>query len=168
MTAFWGGIQIHLFHLSSSALNRNTLLLYQAEQCKLWHQAIWTPGHGYSLAGINEQLLCKMKECLYWIDRERKDKNKEAWAHVYISFWWIHVDKVLYLASLFYFIFCSHICFYTPFFIAILHCQFVFIADLSLCCFSLLLLPIAAIATAAIFVVSIAIAVSANCCHPTV
>jgi hypothetical protein len=131
MTAFWGGIQIHPFRSSSSALDRNTLLLYQAEQRKLWHQAIRTPGHGYSLAGINEQLLRETKERLYWIDRERKEKDKEAWVCVYISFQGIHVDEVLYLASLFYFIFRSHIRFYTPFFIAVLHCRFVFIADLS-------------------------------------
>jgi hypothetical protein len=127
MTAFWGGIQIHPFRSSSSALNRNMLLLYQAEQRKLWHQATRTPGHGYSLAGINEQLLRETKERLYWIDREWKDKDKEAWVCVYISFQGIHVDEVLYLASLFLF----YLSFPHLFLHTVLHCQFVFIADLS-------------------------------------
>ena len=47
MTEFWTHINTHPFRSSRDPLDRSTLPLYQAEQRKLWHQAINSPGHRY-------------------------------------------------------------------------------------------------------------------------
>jgi hypothetical protein len=77
MVKFWTNITTHHFRSSRDKLDRSTLLLYQAEQRRLWHQAINSPGHGSDLSEINEELLWQTKERLYWIDRERKDHERE-------------------------------------------------------------------------------------------
>ena len=61
------------YRLSRDPLDQSALLLYQAEQRKLWHQAINSPGYGYNLSLINEDLLHQTKERLYWMEREWKD-----------------------------------------------------------------------------------------------
>ena len=73
MTDFWMNINMHLYRSSRDQLDRSTLLLYQVEQRKLWHQAINSPGHGYNLSLINEDLLHQTKDRLYWMEREQKD-----------------------------------------------------------------------------------------------
>jgi hypothetical protein len=78
MTAFWSGIQSHSLRSSSDPLGKRTLLLYQAEQRKLWHYAMQFPGHGYSLANINEELLRQTKDRLFWIDQDLKEKERDA------------------------------------------------------------------------------------------
>ena len=75
MTDFWSGIQVHPLRSSSDPLGKRALLLYQAEQRKLWHQAMRTPGHGYSLATINEEILRTTKERLFCSDRDTKERD---------------------------------------------------------------------------------------------
>ncbi|KIM73068.1 hypothetical protein PILCRDRAFT_93218 [Piloderma croceum F 1598] len=78
MTAnFWSNLTVHPFRSSGNQLDKNTLLLYQGEQRKLWHQAISSPGHGYDLSRINEQLLSQTKDRLYWKERERIDAERD-------------------------------------------------------------------------------------------
>jgi hypothetical protein len=77
MMKFWANLTTHHFRSSRNQIDRNALLLYQAEQRKLWHQAINSPNHGYDLSEINEELLRQTKERLYWIERERKDRERE-------------------------------------------------------------------------------------------
>jgi hypothetical protein len=77
MVRFWANLTTHHFRSSRNQLDRDALLLYQAEQRRLWHQAINSPGHGYDLSEINEELLRQTKERLYWIDRARKDRERE-------------------------------------------------------------------------------------------
>ena len=67
MTEFWTNINTHPYRSLRDPLDQSTLLLYQAEQRKLWHQAIHSPGHGYDLLQINEELLHQTKDRLYWI-----------------------------------------------------------------------------------------------------
>ena len=68
MMEFWSNLNTHPYRSSRDQLDRDTLLLYQAEQRKLWHQAINSPGHGYDLSQINEELLCQTKDRLYWLE----------------------------------------------------------------------------------------------------
>ena len=75
MTDFWMNINTHPFRSSRDPLDRNALLLYQAEQRKLWHQAINSPGHGYDLSQINKELMRQTKDRLYWIEREQRNNN---------------------------------------------------------------------------------------------
>ena len=46
MTEFWTNINTHPYRSSRDPLDWSTILLYQAKQRKLWHQAIISPGHG--------------------------------------------------------------------------------------------------------------------------
>ena len=66
MMEFWMNINTHPFRSSRDPLDWSTLLLYQAEQRKLWHEAINSPGHRYDLSQINEELLRQTKDRLYW------------------------------------------------------------------------------------------------------
>jgi hypothetical protein len=76
-TNFWSSLTVHPFRSSGNQLDKSALLLYQAEQRKLWHQAISSPGHGYDLSRINEQLLNQTKDRLYWKERERIDAERD-------------------------------------------------------------------------------------------
>ena len=73
MTEFWTNINTHPYRSSRDPLDWSTLLLYQVEQRKLWHQAINSPDHGYNLSQINKDLLCQPKDRQYWMEREQKD-----------------------------------------------------------------------------------------------
>ena len=77
MTEFWSNLNTHPYRSSRDQLDRDALLLYQAEQRKLWHQAINSPGHGYDLSQINKELLRQTKDRLYWLERERKDRGRD-------------------------------------------------------------------------------------------
>ena len=78
MTAnFWSNLTVHPFRSSGNQLDKNTLLLYQGEQRKPWHQAISSPGHRYDLSRINEQLLTQTKDRLYWKEQERIDAERD-------------------------------------------------------------------------------------------
>jgi len=78
MTAnFWSNLTVHPFRSSGNQLDKNTLLLYQGKQRKLWHQAISSPGHGYDLSRINEQLLSQTKDRLYWKEQEHIDTERD-------------------------------------------------------------------------------------------
>ena len=70
---FWMNINTHPFRSSRDPLDWSTLLLYQAKQRKLWHQAINSPGHRYNLSQINEELLHQTKDRLYWSEQEQRD-----------------------------------------------------------------------------------------------
>jgi hypothetical protein len=83
MTEFWSNLNTHPFRSSRDPLDRNALLLYQSEQRKLWHQAINSPGHGYDLSQINEDLLRQTKDRLYWFERERKDRERDKFVSPY-------------------------------------------------------------------------------------
>lgn len=75
MVQFWANLNSHPYRSSRDQFERGALLLYQAEQRKLWHQTINAPGLGYDLSEINEELLRQTKDRLYWCDRERKDRE---------------------------------------------------------------------------------------------
>ena len=77
MTEFWSNLNTHPFRSSRDPLDRDALLLYQAEQRKLWHQAINSPGYRYDLSQINEELLCQTKDRLYWIEREHRERGRD-------------------------------------------------------------------------------------------
>jgi hypothetical protein len=83
MTEFWSNLNTHPFRSLRDPLDRNALLLYQSEQRKLWHQAINSPGHGYDLSQINEDLLRQTKDRLYWFERERKDRERDKFVSPY-------------------------------------------------------------------------------------
>ena len=68
MMEFWSNLNMHPYRSSRDQLDRDALLLYQAEQRKLWHQAINSPGHSYDLSQINEELLRQTKDRLYWLE----------------------------------------------------------------------------------------------------
>lgn len=78
MASFWSNLTIHPYRSSGNQLEKSTLLLYQSEQRKLWHQAINSPGHGYDLSRINQELIKETKDRLYWIERERKDAERDV------------------------------------------------------------------------------------------
>ena len=77
MMEFWSNLNMHPYRSSRDQLDQDALLLYQAEQRKLWHQAINSPGHGYDLSQINEELLHQTKDRLYWLEWERKDRGRD-------------------------------------------------------------------------------------------
>ena len=86
MTDFWSNLNMHPYRSSRELLDRDTLLLYQAEQRKLWHQATNSPSHGYDLSHINKELLCQTKDRLYWIKWEQKDWGRDLSMSIF-SYW---------------------------------------------------------------------------------
>jgi len=66
MADSWANLQEHPFRLSGAPFEQKSLLIYQAEQRRLWHIAITNPHSGYNLSSINEALLRDTKEHLFW------------------------------------------------------------------------------------------------------
>jgi hypothetical protein len=77
MASFWSNLQVHPFRSSQDDIDRRTLLLYQAEQRRLWHHAMTAPNAGYDLSVINDEVLRDTKERLFWNDRSRKERERE-------------------------------------------------------------------------------------------
>ena len=77
MMEFWSNLNMHPYRSLRDQLDRDALLLYQAEQRKLWHQAINSPGYSYDLSQINKELLHQTKDRLYWLKWERKDRGRD-------------------------------------------------------------------------------------------
>jgi len=73
MVNFWANLTIHPYRSSGNQLEKSTLLFYQSEQQKLWHQAMSSLGHGYDLSciSINQELVKETKDRLYWIEHLR-------------------------------------------------------------------------------------------------
>ncbi|KDQ55553.1 hypothetical protein JAAARDRAFT_195407 [Jaapia argillacea MUCL 33604] len=63
---FWGALQVHEYGSSRDPIDQKALLEYQGSQWKLWHQAIVSPCGGYNLSVINEVVLRKTRESVYW------------------------------------------------------------------------------------------------------
>jgi hypothetical protein len=62
MAHFWANLQEHPFRSSGAPFKQKSLLVYQAEQRRLWHIAITNPHSGYNLSTINKTLLRDTKE----------------------------------------------------------------------------------------------------------
>ena len=84
---FWGGLQIHEYRSSRDPLNQKALIVYQAEQRRLWHLTIASPHGAYNLSRINEQIMRKTREKVYWDDHRLKDFQRDfRVSHPFISF----------------------------------------------------------------------------------
>lgn len=77
MASFWKNIKEHPFRGSDNPLDPKTLLVYQAEQRKLWHYTINTPNAGYNLSEINEEVLLDTKQRLFWREMSEKERERE-------------------------------------------------------------------------------------------
>ena len=77
LAKFWGNLQMHEYRFSRDPLDQKTLLVYQAEQRRLWHLAIASPQGAYNLSRINEDIMRKTKEKVYWDERRQKDYQKD-------------------------------------------------------------------------------------------
>jgi hypothetical protein len=77
LAKFWGNLQVHDLRTSKDPLDQKTLIVYQAEQRRLWHLAISSPRGAYNLSRINEDILKKTREKVYWDDRRIKDQERD-------------------------------------------------------------------------------------------
>jgi hypothetical protein len=77
LAKFWGNLQIHELRSSRDPLDQKTLIVYQAEQHRLWHLAIGSPQGAYNLSRINEEVMRNTKEKVYWDERRSKDYERD-------------------------------------------------------------------------------------------
>ena len=77
LAKFWGNLQIHELRSSRDPLDQKTLIVYQAEQRRLWHLAISSPQGAYNLARINEEIMRKTRDKVYWDERRVKDYQRD-------------------------------------------------------------------------------------------
>lgn len=68
---FWGSLQTHEYRSSMDPLDQRALLLYQDEQRRLWHNTLENPKLAHSLAYIDDRILAKAKDKLFWEDRQK-------------------------------------------------------------------------------------------------
>lgn len=85
LAKFWGNLQIHELRSSRDPLDQKTLIVYQAEQRRLWHLAISSPRGAYNIARINEEILRKTREKVYWDDRRVKDYERDYRVSLFVS-----------------------------------------------------------------------------------
>ncbi|KAF8800746.1 hypothetical protein BYT27DRAFT_7116798 [Phlegmacium glaucopus] len=78
LAKFWGNLQVHELRSSRDPLDQKTLIVYQAEQRRLWHLAISSPRGAYNLSRINEELIRKTRDRVYWDDRKQKDNERDC------------------------------------------------------------------------------------------
>ena len=60
---FWTAIHAHPWHYAKGRFSQQALCTYQAQQRKRWHLATGT-AHSWSLAVINQDVLCEMRDVL--------------------------------------------------------------------------------------------------------
>jgi hypothetical protein len=77
LAKFWGNLQIHELRSTRDPLDQKTLIVYQAEQRRLWHLAISSPRGAYNISRINEDIMRKTREKVYWDDRRIKDYERD-------------------------------------------------------------------------------------------
>ena len=77
LAKFWGNLQIHDLQSSRDPLDQKTLIVYQAEQRRLWHLAISPPQGAYNLSRINEEIMRKTREKVYWDEHRVKDYQRD-------------------------------------------------------------------------------------------
>ena len=88
LAKFWGNLQIHEFRSSTDPLDQKALLVYQAEQRRLWHLAISSPQGAYNLSRINEEILRKTREKVYWDERHAKDYERDYRVSFFLCFFY--------------------------------------------------------------------------------
>ena len=54
LASFWANLQVHELRSSRDPVDQKTLLLYQAQQRRLWHLAIPSPRGAYNISVIDE------------------------------------------------------------------------------------------------------------------
>lgn len=74
MSCFWENILNHLQCSSGLPEDKQTLLVYQEEQCKQWHHTTSIPGQGYDPSEINEVLLKSTQDHLLQEHQQKDDK----------------------------------------------------------------------------------------------
>lgn len=74
----WGALQNHPWRWLADPLRTRALIKYQAVQRRQWHVAMASPGQGYSMALVNEDILRQTYEDLYCADRNLKDDICDA------------------------------------------------------------------------------------------
>jgi hypothetical protein len=77
LAQFWGQLQVHEFRSSRDPLDQKTLIVYQAEQRRAWHHAISSPQGAYNISRINEDIIRKTRDKVYWEDRRHKDLERD-------------------------------------------------------------------------------------------
>jgi hypothetical protein len=85
LAKFWGNLQVHELRSSRDPLDQQTLIVYQAEQRRLWHLAITSPQGAYNLSRINEDIMRKTREKVYWDDRRIKDYHRDLRVRIFGS-----------------------------------------------------------------------------------
>jgi hypothetical protein len=85
MSNFWANLQEHPFRSSGAPFEQKSLLVYQADQRRMWHIAITNPHSGYNLSTINEVLLRDTKERLFWEERMRTEPPGESFVSDLLS-----------------------------------------------------------------------------------
>ena len=78
LAKFWGNLQIHKLRSSRDPLDQRTLIVYQAEQRRSWHLAITSPQGAYNLSRINEEIMRKTREKVYWDKHRLKDYHRDS------------------------------------------------------------------------------------------
>jgi hypothetical protein len=73
LAEFWGKLMVHELRSSTDPLDQKTLIVYQAEQRRLWHLAISSPQGAYDLSRINEEIMRKTRDKVYYEDRRLRD-----------------------------------------------------------------------------------------------
>lgn len=77
LAKFWGKLQVHDLRSSKDPLDQKTLLVYQAEQRRLWHLAIDSPRGAYNISRLNIEIMNKTRDKVYWDDRRIKDRERD-------------------------------------------------------------------------------------------
>jgi hypothetical protein len=77
LAKFWGNLQVHELRSSRDPLDQKTLIVYQAEQRRLWHLAISSPQGAYNLSRINEDVIRKTQDKVYWDECRLKDYERD-------------------------------------------------------------------------------------------
>jgi hypothetical protein len=78
LAEFWGKLMVHELRSSRDPLDQKTLIIYQAEQRRLWHLAISSPQGAYNLSKINEEIIRKTRDKVYQEDRRLKDYQRDS------------------------------------------------------------------------------------------
>lgn len=77
LAGFWGSIMLHRYWNSPNDIAQCAIFIYQEEQCRAWHNAIPLPKGTWDLSIIDETVLLRTFDCIFWELHNRNLQDKQ-------------------------------------------------------------------------------------------
>jgi len=82
LAQLWGNLMVHRLRSTTDPMDQEALLIYQAQQRRLWHRAITSPEGAWNIGIICKQSLQRNCDKVYQDRHQEADRIRDAQVHV--------------------------------------------------------------------------------------